>query len=81
MRIDNRSLTHHSRDDRFHHRLNSGFLDMLTGGGPSVSGYGSGAPGGGLGNEEVGGGDKGGPVKSADTGRSSNGVFGGLGGG
>lgn len=70
------------RGPALNHRLNSGFLDILTGGGPSVSGYGSGAPGGGLGKDEVGGGDKGGPVvRSAGLEPSSKGVFGGRGGG
>lgn len=62
------------------HRVNSGFVALLTtGGGPSVSGYGSGAPRGGRGNPALGGdvrcGDKGAGLRS-----SWSGVFGGLGG-
>jgi hypothetical protein len=64
------------------HRVNSGFVALFTtGGGPSVSGYGRGAPRGGRGNPEPLGGD----VRCGDRGAglrlsSWSGVFGGLGG-
>ena len=65
----------------YDHRMNSGFVALFTtGGGPSVSGYGKGAPRGGLESP----GPPGGEVRSAgwsdNLGSSCSGVFGGLGG-
>jgi hypothetical protein len=64
------------------HRVNSGFVALFTtGGGPSVSGYGRGAPRGGRGSPDPLGGD----VRCGDRGAglrlsSWSGVLGGLGG-